>query len=85
MDKEVKKEEKKEQPKEELAPRIVGGYVGKYSIGYSNKLYSFEFPIENTLELNLTVVTYLRDEIIKAIAEASKKEKEKKEEPKIQK
>ena len=61
---------------------IVGGYVGKYTIGYLNKIYSVEFPVENSLDQNLDVIDQLRDKIIFGIEELAKKEKEKKEKEK---
>lgn len=67
-----------EEIKENIESKIVGGYVGKYAISVKNKLYSFEFPIENKLEDNLEVVLYLKDVIDQAIENQKNKDKEEK-------
>jgi hypothetical protein len=81
MKQEVKQEKVEEQIKpEQTAPnRIAAGYIGKYAISFAEKIYSFEFPVNNTLEENLALLTYLRDELIKAIVDKDKKEQERKE------
>lgn len=69
------KEEVKEN-KEDIAFRIIGGYIGKYTMSYLNKLYVFEFPVENKLEENLSVIELLKVEILKGIEGLKKKEEE---------
>lgn len=79
------KEEVKETKKEEETPKITAGYIGKYVVSFSNKGYSFEFPVENSLEQNLACISYLKEEIVKALAENERREKEKKKEVKEEK
>jgi len=60
--------------------RVVSGFVGRYSMAYLNKVYAFEFPVENKLEENLLVLEELKSEILKAIAKQQEQEKAKQEE-----
>ena len=78
MNEEVK-EEIKEVKEEQPQNRIIGGYSGFYALSFSNKIYNLYFPVNNTLEENLAAVTYIRDEVIKAITNKDEQEKAKKE------
>jgi hypothetical protein len=70
----------KENKEEPIQNRIVGGYSGFYALSFSGKIYTIYFPVNNTLEENLAATTYIRDEVIKAIAAKDEQEKAKKEE-----
>jgi len=47
---------------------------GKYSLLESTKVFQFEFPLTATLEENYAAISYLRNEIFKAMDEQRKKE-----------
>ena len=52
---------------------------GKYTVLDGNKVYHFDFPIKNTIEENLAILSYLKDKIL---AEILKKEENKDNNPK---
>ena len=56
--------------------QIASGYVGKYSIGFEDKYYSIEFPVNSKLEDILNFISEFRDKVLEAIEEKNKKEKE---------
>lgn len=67
-----------EQPPER---KIFAEGKGMYSIADGNKYYIFLFPIQNTLVQNYDLISYLKDELFKAIEDQAKKEKEQQTKP----
>lgn len=74
MTEETKKEE------ENIEKRIYSEARGKYTVIFGKKNYDFNFPANNTLEENLSIVAFFKSEIIKALAynEAAKEKEEQK-------
>lgn len=67
------KEEKK------YSKQILSSPRGKYTIiSEDNVDYHFDFPANSTLLKNYEIVSYLKDEITKALEIQAKKEQEKK-------
>ena len=71
--------------KEMPQKRIFAEARGKYSLVDGPKMFSFEFPAASNLAENYAAISFLRDEIWKAMEEQKKAEEEKKEEPTTEK
>jgi len=67
----TEKESKKDVTSEK---KVFGEARGKYSLIDSTKVYSFEFPLSCSLPENYAAISYLRNEIFKAMEEQKKKE-----------
>jgi len=70
-----------EEIKEENATpskRIIAESVGRYIIIDSTKIYEFIFPVQNSIEENLKIVNYMKEEIEKVIDSVAKKKEEEK-------
>ena len=74
-------EEIKEPPKH-VEKKIFANANGKYVLIDGTKAFSFEFPINSSLEDNLEAMNYLRDQLVITLAEKEKAAKEKVEEKK---
>lgn len=64
------------------AKQIFAEGKGKYTVVDGNKIFEFYFPIQSTLAINYDVLSFLKDEIFKAMEDQQKKEKSDKEEEK---
>lgn len=58
--------------------RIVSEARGKYTVVDDTKVFYFEFPMASSLLVNYEIVSYLKDEIWRAIEMQKKKEDEEK-------
>jgi len=70
----LKKEEPKQTPP---AKRVFAEATGVYRLIDGQKVFSFSFPAQSSLEDNLAAVSYLKDEIMKAINDKIAQEKAK--------
>jgi len=79
MSDQLKKEESTQQLPQK---KIFAEARGKYSMLDGVKMFAFEFPANSTLAENYAALTFVRDEIWKAM-EAQKKAEEAKKEPAV--
>lgn len=58
--------------------RIMSEARGRYTVFDDSKVYHFDFPASGTLAMNYDIVSYMKDEIFKAMETQKKKEEEEK-------
>lgn len=63
-----------QQPKQEK--KLFGENLGRYSLVDGNKVFQFSFPIQSLLSENYVAISFLRDEIWKAMESQKKLEDE---------
>jgi len=78
----MSEELKKEEQVDPQQKKLFGEGRGRYSLLDNAKIYTFDFPITATLEDNFSAISFMKEEILKAIKvklsdEEPKKGKEK--------
>lgn len=66
----------KEQPKVQ-EKRLFSEGRGQYTLIDNQKVFHFDFPINITIEENFAAISFMKDEILKAIEAKLKEEKDK--------
>jgi len=73
--KEEAKEEAKEQPKIP-EKKVFADHIGRYTMVDGSRVYQLIFPIASTIEENFAAISFMRDEVLKAVELKVAQEKE---------